>query len=82
MCHNLCCRLLHLILLGINALSVQLLSAIFGREKSVFAKKENSRPLIIVSSQVSHISSKSQSKETVYEVNSMDCLLFVCTGGQ
>lgn len=43
--------LLHLILLGINALAVQLLSAIFGREKSVFSKKENARPLIIVSSQ-------------------------------
>eukprot|EP00268_Persea_americana_P050460 TRINITY_DN5488_c0_g1_i2.p1 TRINITY_DN5488_c0_g1~~TRINITY_DN5488_c0_g1_i2.p1 ORF type:complete len:117 (-),score=26.88 TRINITY_DN5488_c0_g1_i2:499-849(-) len=43
--------LLHLILLGINALAVQLLSAIFGTEKSVFSKKENARPLIIVSSQ-------------------------------
>lgn len=79
--HNLCCRLLHLILLGMNVLAVQLLSAVSGREKSVFSKKENARALIIVSSQVSYISSKFPSKETVAEVHKMDGSHFICVQG-
>ncbi|KAL6341839.1 hypothetical protein AAG906_038084 [Vitis piasezkii] len=40
----------HIILLGFNAIALQSLSAIFGRE-SVFGKKENARALLVVSSQ-------------------------------
>ncbi|KAJ9699496.1 hypothetical protein PVL29_008199 [Vitis rotundifolia] len=40
----------HIILLGFNAIALQSLSAIFGRE-SVFGKKENARALLVVASQ-------------------------------
>lgn len=46
------CRLLHLILLAFNALSIQGLSAVSGGRKSVFAKRENVSALLIVASQV------------------------------
>ncbi|KAA8544235.1 hypothetical protein F0562_022247 [Nyssa sinensis] len=41
---------MHLMLLGFNATAIQLSVAFAGR-KSVFAKKENARALLIVSSQ-------------------------------
>ncbi|XP_076920771.1 putative sodium/metabolite cotransporter BASS4, chloroplastic [Bidens hawaiensis] len=43
--------LLHLILLGFNALSIQILSYVSGGSKSVFAKKENATALLLVASQ-------------------------------
>ncbi|KAI7730030.1 hypothetical protein M8C21_019981 [Ambrosia artemisiifolia] len=43
--------LLHLILLGFNALSIQILCAASGGSKSVFAKKENATALLFVASQ-------------------------------
>ncbi|KAI7730037.1 hypothetical protein M8C21_019988 [Ambrosia artemisiifolia] len=43
--------LLHLILLGFNALSIQILRAASGGSKSVFAKKENATALLFVASQ-------------------------------
>ena len=43
--------LLHLVLLGFNALSIQMLSAVSGGSKSVFAKKENASALLLVASQ-------------------------------
>lgn len=43
--------LLHLILLGFNAISIQCLCAVSGGHKSIFAKKENSTALLIVASQ-------------------------------
>nr|XP_043612894.1 probable sodium/metabolite cotransporter BASS4, chloroplastic isoform X2 [Erigeron canadensis] len=43
--------LLHLMLLAFNALSIQILSAVTGGSKSVFAKKENSTALLLVASQ-------------------------------
>lgn len=43
--------ILHLILLAINTLAVKILSPLFGGKESVFAKKENSRAVIIVASQ-------------------------------
>lgn len=43
--------LLHLTLLGFNALSIQILRAASGGSKSVFAKKENSSALLLVASQ-------------------------------
>ncbi|KAF6165958.1 hypothetical protein GIB67_012855 [Kingdonia uniflora] len=42
---------LHLILLAFNTLAAQSLSVVPGGRKSVFAKKENSRALVIVASQ-------------------------------
>nr|GEX35400.1 probable sodium/metabolite cotransporter BASS4, chloroplastic [Tanacetum cinerariifolium] len=42
---------LHLALMGFNALSIQILCAISGGSKSVFAKKENSTALLLVASQ-------------------------------
>ncbi|KVI05061.1 probable sodium/metabolite cotransporter BASS4, chloroplastic [Cynara cardunculus var. scolymus] len=43
--------LLHLILLGFNAISIQILCAVSGGSKSVFAKKENSSALLLIASQ-------------------------------
>ncbi|XP_010912271.1 probable sodium/metabolite cotransporter BASS4, chloroplastic isoform X2 [Elaeis guineensis] len=43
--------LLHLILLAFNALTVRSLSVVSGGSKSVFAKKENARAVIVVASQ-------------------------------
>ncbi|KAJ0721682.1 putative sodium bile acid cotransporter, sodium/solute symporter superfamily [Helianthus annuus] len=43
--------LLHLMLLGFNALSIQTLCAVSGGNKSVFAKKENASALLLVASQ-------------------------------
>ncbi|KAL4575305.1 hypothetical protein LXL04_022147 [Taraxacum kok-saghyz] len=43
--------LLHLILLGFNALAIKTLSAFSGGNNSVFAKKENSSALLLVASQ-------------------------------
>ncbi|XP_076934000.1 putative sodium/metabolite cotransporter BASS4, chloroplastic [Bidens hawaiensis] len=43
--------LLHLILLGFNALSIQILSSVSGGSKSVFAKKESATALLLVASQ-------------------------------
>ncbi|GJV02671.1 probable sodium/metabolite cotransporter BASS4, chloroplastic [Tanacetum coccineum] len=42
---------LHLALMGFNALSIQILCAVSGGSKSVFAKKENSTALLLVASQ-------------------------------
>ncbi|KAF8397904.1 hypothetical protein HHK36_016829 [Tetracentron sinense] len=43
--------LLHLILLFFNTLTVKSLSAVSGGKRSVFAKKENARALVLVASQ-------------------------------
>ncbi|KAL8193113.1 hypothetical protein R6Q57_027017 [Mikania cordata] len=43
--------LLHLILLGFNAISIRCLCALSGDNKSIFAKKENSTALLLVASQ-------------------------------
>ncbi|KAK1416569.1 hypothetical protein QVD17_32360 [Tagetes erecta] len=43
--------LLHLTLLGFNSLSIQILCAVSGGSKSVFAKKENASALLLVASQ-------------------------------
>ncbi|KAL8247517.1 hypothetical protein R6Q59_008733 [Mikania micrantha] len=43
--------LLHLILLGFNAVSIRCLCALSGDNKSIFAKKENSTALLLVASQ-------------------------------
>ncbi|KAK1310127.1 hypothetical protein QJS10_CPA08g01515 [Acorus calamus] len=43
--------LLHLILLALNTLAIRSLSAAFGGRGAVFAKKENSRAVILVASQ-------------------------------
>ena len=48
-----CCRLLHIILLAFNTLAVQILSTLVDDKESVFAKRENSRAIILVASQVS-----------------------------
>ncbi|KAL9997592.1 putative sodium bile acid cotransporter, sodium/solute symporter superfamily [Helianthus debilis subsp. tardiflorus] len=44
-------RLLHVILLGFNAISIRCLCALSGGSKSIFAKKENSTALLLVASQ-------------------------------
>lgn len=56
MCFNLC-RFLHLVLLAFNTFAVQSLSVMHGDsgKNSVFAKKENARAVIIVTSQVIRI---------------------------
>lgn len=43
--------LLHLILLAFNTLAIQILSAVSGGSKSVFAKKQNASALLLVASQ-------------------------------
>ncbi|KAL4576744.1 hypothetical protein LXL04_012843 [Taraxacum kok-saghyz] len=43
--------LLHLILLGFNAISIHCLCAISGGKNSIFAKKENSTALLLIASQ-------------------------------
>ncbi|KAJ0704835.1 putative sodium bile acid cotransporter, sodium/solute symporter superfamily [Helianthus annuus] len=43
--------LLHVILLGFNAISIRCLCALSGGSKSIFAKKENSTALLLVASQ-------------------------------
>ncbi|KAI3734621.1 hypothetical protein L6452_14094 [Arctium lappa] len=45
--------LLHFVLLGFNALSIQILCALSGGSKSIFAKQENSRTLLVIASQKS-----------------------------
>ncbi|KAL5974659.1 hypothetical protein ACLOJK_031329 [Asimina triloba] len=43
--------LLHFVLLAFNSIAVRSLSVISGNSKGVFAKKENSRAVVIVASQ-------------------------------
>lgn len=48
------CRLLHLILLGFNAISERCLCAVSGGSNSIFAKKGNSTALLLIASQVTN----------------------------
>lgn len=52
-CIFLYCRLMHLILLAFNYLSVKSLSTLSGGSQSVFSKKENAIAVLLVASQVS-----------------------------